>query len=122
MNKKKGILSRSLQAKLILGLGLCMLIVGGVIIAYAAITTLNSSVESAKQNALAEAENHANFVKAQIEVPLDAARTLSQSFASVKSKEYPNPLTRDQVNGMLRNVLDTNPQFVDSYTLWEPNA
>ena len=120
--KKKNIFSRSLQAKLILAIGLCLLIVGGTIITYAAITSYNNSIQSAKEIAIGQAEKEAISVKAQIEVALDAARTLSQSLAAIKVNDQPVSLNREQVSGMLHKVLVDNPDFLGIYTLWEADA
>jgi methyl-accepting chemotaxis protein len=120
--KRKNIFARSLQAKLILGIVLCLAVVGAVLITYSTVSTLNRAVENGKQGALAEGQNQAKYVKSQIEVALVAARTMAQTLAPIKAKEQPIALTRDQVNAMLNNVLATNPQFLGTYTLWEPNA
>ncbi|HEY9075471.1 MAG TPA: methyl-accepting chemotaxis protein [Anaerolineaceae bacterium] len=122
MNKKQSLFQRSLQAKLVLWVGLCLVMVGGLIIGYAAYTSYQEAVQTADEIANAEAEIQANYVKAQVEVALDSARTLSQTLGAIKTKDQPISLTREQVNGMLRQVLSGNPNFLGAYTLWEPNA
>jgi methyl-accepting chemotaxis protein len=113
---------KSLQAQLVLGVGLCLLLVGGIIIAYAASISQAAAVENAKQIAVGQAKNEATNVKAQIEVALDTARGSKNELLAIKAQDHPISLTRDQVNGMLYSTLLQNPQFLGSYTLWEPNA
>jgi methyl-accepting chemotaxis protein len=122
MAQKSLSLKKSLQAQLILWVGLCLWLVGGIIIAYAALVSQASAVESAKQIAIGQAKNEATNVKAQIEVALDSARTSGTAFTAIKAKTQPISLTRDQVNGMLYSILQGNPQFLATYTLWEPDA
>jgi len=119
---KQNIFSRSLQAKLVLAVVASLLVVGAVLITYASISTLNRALENGERNAQSEARTQANYVKAQIEVALDAARTMAEMLEPVRSADQPIQLTREQVNGMLKSVLDSNSGFLGTYTLWEPNA
>ena len=122
MKRQKSFLQRSLQAKLVLAAGLCLLIFGGVMIAYAALTSTANAVASAKQAAADLANAQAQDIEARVDLAMTTARTLSQSLAATKEKDHPIQLTRDQVNGMLLKVLADNPTFLATYTLWEPNA
>jgi methyl-accepting chemotaxis protein len=122
MAKKGNFLSRSIQAELVVAVGICLLLVGGITIGYAAWTSQTSAVGSAQQIAQGQAENAAATVKAQIEAALDSVRTSAGALAPIKAKNQPITLSRDQVNAMLAGILQANPQFFASYTLWEPNA
>jgi hypothetical protein len=107
--EKKNLFARSLQAQLVLGVGLCLLVVGAAIIAYAAFISNASAVESARQNAIDQSISQSTAIQANVEVALGAARTLAQSLSAIKVKDQPISLTRDQVNGMLRKVLQDTP-------------
>ncbi len=122
MNKKRFFLYRSLQAQLVLAVGLCLLVVGGAIVGYAAITFYNSTVADANARAVDQAQIQANAIKAQVDTAMDSARTTGVELATLKAKDQPISLTREQVNRMLLNVLQTTPEFFATYTLWEPNA
>ena len=115
---------RSIKVKIVLWVGICMLLTCGLIVAYAAVTQRKTALETAEKEVLAGGKGMANFIKTQFEVPLDAARTLAQALGSVgvKEKEDGKSLTREQVNGMLKRVTEKNPDFVGTYTLWEPGA
>ncbi len=111
---------KSLQAKLSLWIGLTLVVVSGSLIAFALVTSHQAAVTSADENVRANARLTSTQIKAQVEVALDAARTLAQALSAVKSDHL--ILSRDQANSLLKQVLDQNPAFVGVYTLWEPNA
>jgi methyl-accepting chemotaxis protein len=111
---------KSLQAKLGIWIGISLLVVGGSLTLYAVISARLAAVNSAQITVRETARLHAASIKAQVEVALDAARTLAQALESVKTEG--TFLNRNNINAMLLRVLKANPQFVGVYTLWEPNA
>lgn len=113
---------KSIQTKIVFWTGLSLVILAGVIIAVAVVSVRNAAIDAVQQQIVAVAESEAARIEAEIEVGLDTARALAQAFAATKSTETPIELTRDQVNGMLRQILQDNPQFLGTYTVWEPNA
>ncbi len=120
---------KKIQTKIALWSGLCLLGLAVVIVAYAgwsmktkAEQNREEAVRLAKQYAGSIAREHANRVKAELEVALDASRTLAQSLSGVKSEEFVLYLDRDEVNGILRTVLLQNPQFFGVGMVWEPDA
>lgn len=117
-------LNRSIQSKIALWAGLCLLAASAAIIVYAAFSLRDTAVKSARQQSVSYAEWYAYNIKAELEVPLDSARTLSQALMAVKTMNASedNRFNRESVNAMLRQVLAENPDFVGVYTLWEPNA
>ncbi|MCP4417561.1 MAG: GAF domain-containing protein [Chloroflexi bacterium] len=112
----------SLQAKFLLGVGTGVFLVAAFIIGMAASSLRNEAINRAQNNVDAIAQSHATQIKEEIELGLDTGRTLAQSLKAVTRTENPITLTRDQVNAMLRQVLEDNPRFLGTYTLWEPNA
>jgi methyl-accepting chemotaxis protein len=111
---------KSIQMRIALWSGLCLLVIAAALTGYAAVTMRNSEVAAVKDEALATASQRAALVDAEIEVALDAARTLAQSFSAITT--HGSVMSRDQVNAMLRKVLELNPNFLGVYTLWEPDA
>ncbi len=111
---------KSIQLKIALWAGLCLFLAAGIIITYAAVSLNKTATKDAENQAQAEAESQAAIIKAQIEVGMDTARALAQAFSVVTVDDM--RLSRDQVNAMLRQVLIDNPDFLGTYTLWEPNA
>ena len=71
------------------------------------------------------ATTQANKIKSQLNVAINAARTMAQSFsvlANQRDANTPAQLRRDQLNAVLRHVLETNPSLNGTYSAWEPNA
>ena len=114
--------SMNLRNKFLLGMGISLVLVAITTISYAAVSLRNAAISDATTNAESLAKTHAATIKAEIELALDASRTLAQSLEAVKDPDAPIKLTRDQVNGMLKKLLIENPNFLGTYTLWEPNA
>lgn len=49
----------------------------------------------------------------------EAAQTLSLAFQGLKERGNPQ---RDMLDGIMRNLLEKNPDFIGVWTCWEPNA
>ena len=120
---------RSIQQKIAVWSGVCLIATAAIIVAYSTVTLTGvarsareKAIQSAEIRAAETAQKIAGEIKARIEVALDSARTLAQALSGVKDKESPVELGREEVNSILKIVLDRNPQFVGTYTLWEPDA
>lgn len=112
---------RSIQIKIVVWAGLCLLITAGFIIGFSTTMLLRTAVRESEDKVAAEAQRYAAMVDAEIEVPLDAARTLAHAL-SAKRVNVSEPLSREAVTLMLRQVVEQNPAFLGVYTLWEPGA
>ncbi len=117
------------QVKIAAWMGLCLLLTTAIIVAYVA-RDMRTRAFSAREQALRTTEDYtrslaqqsAYLIKADMEVAMDAARTLAQSLQGVKNPDVGLEIDRDQVNGLLKTVLTENPHFWAVYTAWEPNA
>jgi methyl-accepting chemotaxis protein len=83
--------------------------------------------KSTEQGLLAIASEQAGFIQSELQVNLDTARTLAQTFAVLKQDRDAVGDTgaksiRDTLNDILLTVLQDNPKFLGAYTAWEPNA
>ncbi len=112
----------SLQVKLVMWAGLCLLVTGLVIIAYASWAARNEALMLGNATIEGSARTQASRLDAELEVAMDTARALALSLAAQHSAQNPANLNRDQVNSMLKNVLENNPNFLGVYTAWEPDA
>ncbi len=128
---------RSLQAKIAGLAGLCL--VGTVVIlvgfsvffasssnSYVS-TEVSKILEAKTQESLQNlASTQAGLIRAEFDTALNAARTMSSSFASMvdpqNSGSIPVEKRRDTINNMLFKVLENNELFNGTYTAWEPNA
>lgn len=113
---------KSLQVKITVWTGSVVVGVLLALVIYTTITGRQAAIQSAENEALAIASAEAGQIRADAEIPLDMARTLAQSLTALKNPENDLALTRDQVNALLRQVLQENPTYLGTYTLWEPDA
>lgn len=111
---------KSIQATLVILIGLCVLVSIGALTAYSAITSRAEAIQAAELELAAEAKADALYIAEQMDLPLFAARTLSEVL-STKITEG-NSITRNQATVMLKEVLKQNPGFFGVSTEWEPNA
>jgi len=118
-----------MQQKIGLWSGICLLITAGIIIAYSAITLRNEAdaargeaIENARVLAGEVGEKFAGNIKTALEGALDTARTLAQTLSGIKDEDNPIELGREEVNSILTIILDRNPQFLGTFTAWEPDA
>lgn len=112
----------SIQGKITLWAGVTLVLATIILIGYSLINLRNTALENAETEALAVAEAEAVTVKSQIEPALVTADTLAGTLGATKSRSNPVSLTRAQANGILQKVLEENPNFLGTWTLWEPNA
>jgi PAS domain S-box-containing protein len=110
----------SFKVTLIVGVATFFLV--GMLFSYSVYQLKNNALVSAKENAMAMARDYAGRLKATIETPLSSSRSLSNSLLAIKDEEITTTISREDVNGMLKNYLQSNPSILGTYTLWEPNA
>jgi methyl-accepting chemotaxis protein len=124
---------KSLRTKLVVTVGFCILAAVGAVISiniYALINTGNfvkdfsksNATESAKEILLGNAKAISFEIDALMEVALDSARTTADILAGIKDKEVKLNIGRKRINGILRSLLEKNPEFLGTYTCWEPGA
>ncbi len=117
MNKLK-----SIQLKIMLIVGILISAIALILAIVAVNAVRNESVNLAKSEAIGRAHQEAENIQAQIEVALFAARSMAHMVAIVPENKGEPILTRDSVNKMLVSVLQKNPDFLGTYTAWEPDA
>jgi methyl-accepting chemotaxis protein len=113
---------KSIQLKIALWSGLCLLLATAIIITYAATSLRSTAIRAAEAQSVAVAEAQAGKIDAEIEEALQVARTLAQTLKVIKDPKNPVPLSREEVNTILKQLLVDNPKLIATYTLWEPNA
>jgi Methyl-accepting chemotaxis protein len=127
---------RSIQTKIALIGGICLLATAGSLVGYSAYSgAITQKLIGSKGSALVQdtaldavknlGSTYAGEIRAQFDVALDSARTMADTFAVSKMAAEQSgglALGRDQVNAILLNVLKKNPDFNGTYSCWEPNA
>ena len=78
--KNKNFQLKSLQAKLIFGVGIILILVGGIIIAYNTFNSQKTANVNAKEITLGQTNYEASKIDAAIEVAMDTSRTLANAF------------------------------------------
>jgi methyl-accepting chemotaxis protein len=76
--------------------------------------------ESADHEATLAARETAEVVAGELGRSFSAVKTLSDTLRGMKAAELPP--TREQLDAMARQVLDLHPEFIGTYSIWEPNA
>lgn len=120
---------KSLQIRIALWAGICLVITVASVIAYSAIAMKDraqharkEAVGAAEKYILTAAKQHAYHIKAKYDAAFETARALAQMLSGIRDKDIRLELTRDEVIGILKTVLTRNPQYLAIYTCWEPDA
>ncbi len=113
---------RTVQSRVSLGAAAAVVTTVAILASLGARSAYNSRVQAGSSEALAQSKQQGGEVKSEIDRALTTARALASALAAVKDPGNPQPLTRDQVTGMLRQVATRTPSIVGVYTAWEPNA
>lgn len=111
---------RSIQSKIALWTGLCLLVLSAALIGYAALRLRTEALITARGEVISIAQAQAAKIDAEIQVALDTARTMAQALRAAKTQG--TALTREEVSAMFKELTIQNPHFVGTWTLWEPNA
>ncbi len=89
-------------------------------ITFVSVRASNMAEKEAIDKARQIAYRYSGVIKAELEVAMDAARTMAQTFTGLKnSGEMPSRKTLDRI---LAQVLEDNPSFLGVWTCWEPEA
>ena len=126
---------KSLKTKIVLMTGVCLVLtvltlLGNQIISQKSTQkTVNTRVDGliekqTKEILLNIAESKAGYIKSKLEINLDAARTIADSFKSIRNNDllYRTMDLRKIFNDILVTVINNNPDFLGTYSAWEPNA
>lgn len=124
---------KSLQMRLVILFGACLVLTVGAVIVYNVIaarstekfvtgTTITLSSEELKMEILAQANAVAFEIQGYMNIAMATSRTLRDMLAGIKDPSVNLKLDRNRINSILRSTLQQNPNFLGTYTLWEPNA
>ncbi|MDH6266785.1 methyl-accepting chemotaxis protein [Rhizobium sp. SG_E_25_P2] len=127
----------SIQQKIALLSGLCVIAATGGVVAYNMATTTRSQAfvaervgrlteDLTKDKLKTIASAQAGAIEATLNGAFDAARTMARGFEALATPEaaggIPEPLRRARFNDILLHVLKDNTGFNGTYSAWEPNA
>lgn len=118
--KRGGLKTRmSLKLRLTLPVLAIVFLVMASIVTFLSVSLMGTLKGEALSKAGEMAYRYANEVDAELEVAMDAARTLAHTFEAAKNQGSAN---RDLLNAVLKNTLERNPNFIGVWTCWEPDA
>lgn len=106
--------------KILLWSGCILLLVSGLIIGYAAFSVYTGAMETAGQNQNATCEYASVLFKSVSEDSVMNMNQIADMLTGIKENNL--QLSRQQVEAMLKEVFLKNPQYIQIYTDWEPNA
>lgn len=128
---------KSIQLKIALIAGLCLLVSAVTLVSYSLISSRNTQAfvntevtglldSNVRLQLQHQARAEAAVIRAEFDLALNAARTMAHTFEMAKELDANGhpllALDRDGVNGVLLNVLKQNKSFNGTYSCWEPNA
>ncbi|MBF8984696.1 methyl-accepting chemotaxis protein [Lutibacter sp. B2] len=110
---------KSIKTKQMTMIGLAILIFFTGTLAF--VTTKSSLLieDKAFEEAEQMAQYHGMYVRAEMEVAMDNARTLAQTFEGMKKT---GKADREVINSILKNILEKNQDFKGVWAVFEPNA
>lgn len=82
--------------------------------------TKTTSLESAHQLTESQARENANMISAELSNAVVVANTLAKDFEGYEN--YPLNERRQIFGRMLQDTLKANPDFLSTWSIWEPNA
>lgn len=110
----------SINKKIIYTGSISLLVIAGVIILFAAISTYSSSVSTAEKELTSTASFQAERVRSDLDTSMNIAKNLDSviqgPFLSGK------PLSRESLSPIIGKVLTDHPLYNGVYTMWESNA
>jgi len=110
----------TLKTRMLLSICSVAFLAFAVTITFVAVKASNMAKTEAIDKAEQIAYRYSGVVKAELEVAMDAARTTAHLFEGVKnSTDAPK---RSNLDTMLKQLLERNPDFIGVWTCWEPNA
>ncbi len=122
MRTGSGNFLNTLQFKVTLWVGVGLLLLALVLVPYSTITAYNLASDVAEEVLNNIALEQQEYISLQLDSAMSSARTLAQALAATQSGSANESLTREQVNGLVREVMANNPDYYGVYTVWETNA
>ncbi len=109
-----------LRARILLFSLIPVLLTLGAVVSITAVRTLRQSRTDAIDLLEALSKEHAAEINVELEVAMDAARTLAQIFEGYETLDLDE--RRADYSKMLKTIVEKNPGFLGASTGWEPNV
>jgi len=109
----------NLKNRMLISISLVTFLAFAITIAFVSIKTRDMAISEAKKLAEEMAFRYGAKVQARLEVAIDAARSLAQTFEGIKKS---NTTSRSLLDEIQKQILERNKDFIGVWTCWEPNA
>ncbi|WP_051677189.1 methyl-accepting chemotaxis protein [Maridesulfovibrio frigidus] len=126
---------KSIKTKIVLMSGMCLVLTVIFLVGMQMYSQNQSSTfvvkkvdklieDETRKSLLAIAQREANYISGKLNINLDTARTIADTFKSlVSSPDVASAINlRKTFNKILLTTLENNPDFLGTYSAWEPNA
>jgi len=113
---------QSLNNKISLGVGLCVLGAALAVAVYSAIALRSHMMRTAEVESVAVGHATVAVIESRIQRELEVANTLAQTFAAMKNEDILLDPERMMIQGILRTTLEENEFLTGIFTCWEPNG
>ncbi len=110
----------NLKMKMLLYIGTVAFLAFALTIGVVAVKAGNMARLDARGKAIETALRYGGVVKTEMEVPMDTARGLAQTFEGLKKAEQMPE--RDALDQVMKQLIASNPSFLSVWMVWEPNA
>lgn len=110
----------SINKKILYAGSLSLLVVAGVIILFAAISTYTSSIYDAEKELQILADSEAEKVISVLDEPMSSAEALSEVMLGPYSSG--KPISRNDVISVIGGIMKNHPLYNGVYTMWEADA
>jgi GAF domain-containing protein/HAMP domain-containing protein len=115
-------INRNLRLKMTVWTGIIVAILSIALESYSILIFRQNLLNVAQSELIAIAEGRAFTVEETINQPFITARTTSILLKNIKGSNNQSNYSREQINELLRQIAIDNPDYLATYTLWEPNA
>ena len=126
---------KSLKTKIVIMTGICLVFTVCLLLGNQILSQNNTQKtvtnrvdtlieEQTREVLLYTAESKAEFINSKLETNLHIARTIANTFKAVQIQEQENKSInfRTYFSDILLTILEDNPEFLGTYSAWEPNA
>ena len=113
---------KSIQTKLVLFSGCCILLAVGVVVIFSAVSMSSAANQAAMEQCQSAARGQAGQINTKLEKGLSIARSLAQTLGAVKDDRISLDIDREGAFAIIEATLAHNQYLIGTYTCWEPDA
>lgn len=113
--------NNSIRSKISISVGIFATSILVFIIAFSAYRMRQSALDNAQKLLLAENREYSKQIQLELDKAIIASRTLCETVGTVKN-DVSSSFSRAEIQDLLKSILVRFPNFLGTYTVWEPNS